>query len=133
MTRVLQVLGRSAGGIARHVAQLTAALDGDGFEVDIAGPVGLPIPMPKPLIPVDIPDGPIKGHAGAVRLLANTIATGAAAPAVATTNASNPNSHEIAPRIISNPSRHSSIVTRHAVTLPYPNASTGSHASGPSP
>ena len=75
MTRVLQVLGRSAGGIARHVAQLTAALDGNGFDVDIAGPVGLPIPMPKPLIPIDIPDGPIKGHAGAMRFLARTIAS----------------------------------------------------------
>ena len=76
MTRVLQVLGRSAGGIARHVAQLTAALDGkDGLEIDIAGPVGLPISMPKPLIPVDIPDGPIKGHAGAIRKLAGTLAT----------------------------------------------------------
>lgn len=73
MTRVLQVLGRSAGGIARHVAQVTAALDGKGFEVDIAGPVGLPIPMPKPLIPVDIPDGPVRGHSAAIRLLARTI------------------------------------------------------------
>lgn len=70
MTRVLEVLGRSAGGIARHVSQLTSALDGrDGFEVDIAGPVGLPIPMPKPVIPIDIPDGPIKGHASAVGAL----------------------------------------------------------------
>lgn len=36
--RVLQVLGRSAGGIARHVAQVAAALDGDGLVIDIAGP-----------------------------------------------------------------------------------------------
>ena len=74
MTRVLQVLGRSAGGIARHVAQVTSALDGaDGFHVDVAGPVGLPIPMPKPLIPIDIPDGPIKGHFEAIRSLARTM------------------------------------------------------------
>jgi glycosyltransferase involved in cell wall biosynthesis len=72
MTRVLQVLGRSAGGIARHVSQLTAALDGvDGFEVDVAGPIGLPIEMPKPLLPVDIPDGPLVGHVSAVRRLAD--------------------------------------------------------------
>jgi glycosyltransferase involved in cell wall biosynthesis len=71
VTRVLQVLGRSAGGIARHVAQVTEALDGTaGLSVDIAGPVGLPIPMPKELIPVDIPDGPVKGHPGAIGTLA---------------------------------------------------------------
>lgn len=74
MTRVLQVLGRSAGGIARHVAQVTGALDGvDGFHVDVAGPVGLPIPMPKPLIPIDIPDGPVRGHLEAIRSLARTM------------------------------------------------------------
>lgn len=70
MTRVLQVLGRSAGGIARHVSQVTAALDGsNGMVVDIAGPVGLPIEMPKPLITVDIPDGPMAGHPQAIRRL----------------------------------------------------------------
>lgn len=72
MTRVLQVLGRSAGGIARHVSQITAALDGsDGFDLDIAGPVGLPIEMPKGLIPIDIPDGPVRGHAAAIKRLAS--------------------------------------------------------------
>lgn len=70
MTRVLEVLGRSAGGIARHVAQVTEALDGTaGLSVDIAGPVGLPVPMPKELIPVEIPDGPLRGHPRAVRTL----------------------------------------------------------------
>lgn len=74
--RVLQVLGRSAGGIARHVSQVTAALDGtDDFEVDIAGPVGLPIPMPKPLIAVDIPDGPVRGHAAAVKALSRLVSS----------------------------------------------------------
>ena len=74
MTRVLQVLGRSAGGIARHVGQVTRALDGwDGFEVDIAGPVGLPIPMPKPLLTVEIPEGPLVGHAQAIRRLSDLL------------------------------------------------------------
>lgn len=75
MTRVLQVLGRSAGGIARHVALITEALDGDGMQVDIAGPVGLLIEMPKTLITVDIPDGPIKGHRAAIRKLTHLLET----------------------------------------------------------
>lgn len=67
--RVLQVLGRSAGGIARHVAQVTAALDGVGrFEVDIAGPQSLPVVLPKAVVPLQIPDGPF-GHRDAVRRL----------------------------------------------------------------
>lgn len=74
MTRVLQVLGRSAGGIARHVSQITDALDGvDGLVVDIAGPVGLPIEMPKELKPIEIPDGPIVGHRAAVVTLSEML------------------------------------------------------------
>ena len=70
MTRVLQVMGRSAGGIARHVAQVTEALDGrDGLRVDIAAPSDLPLDLPKPAIEVHIPDGPVRGHAAAVRRL----------------------------------------------------------------
>lgn len=74
-TRVLQVLGQSAGGIARHVAQVTAALDGDGFVVDVAGPPNVPIAMPKPLIPAVIPDGPT-GHRKAVARLRGIIRDG---------------------------------------------------------
>lgn len=67
MTRVLQVLGRSAGGIARHVAQIVAELDGtNGLAIDIAAPHDLPIVMPKPVLPLDIPDGPLRGHARAI-------------------------------------------------------------------
>lgn len=67
MTRVLQVLGRSAGGIARHVAQVTAELDGaEGLQIDIAGPPDLPLDMPKVVIPLSIPDGPTGGHRRAV-------------------------------------------------------------------
>lgn len=66
-TRVLEVLGRSAGGIARHVADVVAALDGsDDFVVDVAGPTTLPVPMPKTVRPLDVPDGPTWGHLGAV-------------------------------------------------------------------
>ena len=62
MTKVLQVMGRSAGGIARHVAEVTAALDGvDGLSIIIAGPPDLPVPMPKDIIELEIPDGPL-GH-----------------------------------------------------------------------
>jgi glycosyltransferase involved in cell wall biosynthesis len=74
VTRVLQVLGHSAGGIAKHVAQVTAALDGvDGLTVDVAGPKGLPIAMPKTLIPVDIPDGPVRGHRVAIAMLTDAL------------------------------------------------------------
>ena len=73
-TRVLQVLGFSAGGIARHVGQLVAALDGrEGLSVDVAGPSGLPIPMPKSLLPVNIPTGPV-GHRRATARLREVMA-----------------------------------------------------------
>ena len=56
--RVLEVLGRAAGGIARHVAHVTGALDGtDGLLLDIAGPPDLPVAIPKEVVPVLIPDG----------------------------------------------------------------------------
>lgn len=73
--RVLQVLGRSAGGIARHVAEITSALDGQDLVVDIAGPNDLPIAMPKDVLAVTIPDGPF-GHRGPIRRLRGLIATG---------------------------------------------------------
>jgi glycosyltransferase involved in cell wall biosynthesis len=70
MPRVLQVLGRSAGGIARHVGLLAASLDGvDGMIVDIAGPPDNPVRMPKPVIALDIPDGPLRGHRSAISSL----------------------------------------------------------------
>lgn len=75
--RVLQVLGRSAGGIARHVAQLTGALDArDGFVVDVACPLDLPIEMPKDPLPLTIPDG-WRGHVGAIRDLRALVSAGA--------------------------------------------------------
>lgn len=74
--RVLQVLGRSAGGIARHVAQVVEALDArDGLVVDVACPPDLPIKMPKRPIDLRIPDG-IFGHARAIRALRSVVANG---------------------------------------------------------
>jgi glycosyltransferase involved in cell wall biosynthesis len=74
--RVLEVLGRSAGGISAHVARVTEGLDGrDGLVVDVAGPPDLPIAMPKPIRPVVIPDG-LRGHVHAVRALRSIVRAG---------------------------------------------------------
>lgn len=74
--RVLQVLGRSAGGIARHVSQVTGTLDGvAGLSVDVACPPGLPIEMPKPPLELQIPDG-ARGHPRAIRRLRDLIRDG---------------------------------------------------------
>lgn len=73
--RVLQVLGRSAGGIARHVSQVTDELDGAELTIDIAGPPDLPGPLPKPAQALVIPDGPL-GHGGAVRRLRTLLRAG---------------------------------------------------------
>jgi glycosyltransferase involved in cell wall biosynthesis len=67
---VLLVLGASAGGVGRHVAEIVRALDGkDGLAIDVAAPSRLRVAMPKPVVPVEVPDGPVRGHAGAVRRL----------------------------------------------------------------
>jgi glycosyltransferase involved in cell wall biosynthesis len=69
-TRVLQVLSHSAGGIARHVAQITAALDGrDGFEVDVVAPPDIPVEMPKVPLEVTIPRGAVRGHRSAIEAI----------------------------------------------------------------
>ena len=74
--RVLQVLGQSAGGIARHVAGITAALDGtSGIEIDIAGPPDLPVRMPKPVFPLEIPEG-VAGHGKPIRVVQELVASG---------------------------------------------------------
>ena len=74
MTRVLEVMAQSAGGIARHVAQVTGALDGRaGLEIDIAAPPGTPIALPKRPLSVDIPKAPLAGHRRAVEELARLI------------------------------------------------------------
>lgn len=63
MIRVLEVLGKSAGGVARHVAAISGGLHEPGtLEIDVAGPPDLPIEIPRLAHHVTIPDGPIKGH-----------------------------------------------------------------------
>lgn len=76
-TRVLQVLSHSAGGIARHVAQIAASLDGvDGFEVDVAAPPDVPVDMPKAPLPVTIPRGAIRGHRAAIEAVREVLDDG---------------------------------------------------------
>ncbi|MGI8407801.1 MAG: glycosyltransferase family 4 protein, partial [Actinomycetota bacterium] len=67
MTRVLEVLGQSAGGVARHVAAISGGLHEPGvLEVDVAGPPDLPIEIPRLIHHVVIPNGPINGHRAAI-------------------------------------------------------------------
>jgi len=75
--RVLQVLSHSAGGIARHVAQITETLDArPGLEIDIAAPPDLPVAMPKPIVEVTIPGGPVRGHRSAIQALRDVLEGG---------------------------------------------------------
>jgi glycosyltransferase involved in cell wall biosynthesis len=84
--RVLQVLGSSAGGVARHVAQVAGALgapapDGLGARVRVAGPASLADDIAPPggrveSSPVPITDRPRAGDLAVVRRL-RTLAAGA--------------------------------------------------------
>ena len=75
--RVLQVLGQSAGGVGRHVAEVTRALDdGERLVIDIVAPPDLLVPMPKAPLPVAIPDGPLRGHLSAVRAITRLLRSG---------------------------------------------------------
>jgi glycosyltransferase involved in cell wall biosynthesis len=73
--RVLQVLGSSAGGVARHVAQITGGGAGRGWHVRVAGPAGLaerlvPDGSTATFARVEITDRPGPGDASSVRRLA---------------------------------------------------------------
>lgn len=77
MPRVLQVLGRSTGGIARHVAAIAAGLEGrDGLTFDVAGPPDLPVSIGTAVLPVVVPDGAVRGHPGAIEDLARILRSG---------------------------------------------------------
>ena len=60
--RVLEVLGSSAGGVARHVAQIVGAAQDRGFQVVVAGPDRLRAQLVagsgSPFQPVEIADRP---------------------------------------------------------------------------
>lgn len=73
---VLQVLGRSAGGIARHVAEVTKSLGSSaGLEIEIAAPPDLPVKMPTSIHELTIPDGPIRGHRAAIKRLRSIVSS----------------------------------------------------------
>lgn len=74
--RILQVLGASAGGIARHVSQITSALDNEQLVVDVACPPDLPIEMPKRPLELRIPSG-LGGHRRAIARLRSLVRDGA--------------------------------------------------------
>ncbi len=73
--KVLQVLGNSAGGIARHVADVVKGFEGSRIEVETAAPPALPVPITGTTYPVQIPDGPF-GHGAARRDLRKIIGGG---------------------------------------------------------
>lgn len=69
---VVQVLGSSAGGVARHVGQVSAALRARGDDVRVAGPTtvrDLAVPAGVAFASVEIADRPRLADAGAVRRL----------------------------------------------------------------
>lgn len=73
--RVLQVLGSSAGGVARHVAQVADGGAALGWQLVVAGPAALADRLVPPssaaaFTPVEISDRPGPGDLSAVRRLA---------------------------------------------------------------
>jgi glycosyltransferase involved in cell wall biosynthesis len=73
--RVLQVLGSSAGGVARHVAQVADGGAALGWQVVVAGPAALADRLVPPasaaaFTPVEISDRPGRGDLASVRRLA---------------------------------------------------------------
>jgi len=81
---VLQVLGSSAGGVARHVAQVAAGLAAAGDHVVVAGPAAVratvaPAGGPVRFVPVEIADRP---HASDLRAVARLAALSREADAV---------------------------------------------------
>lgn len=70
--RVLQVLGSSAGGVARHVAEVASGAAGRGTRVAVAGPAALAHQVGRggvPYVAVEITDRPGPGDVVALRRL----------------------------------------------------------------
>lgn len=74
--RVLQILGRSAGGIARHVGQLVERLEGDGLTIDVAADPSTTVRIPRRRYEIEIPRGPVGGHRAAIERLRRAISEG---------------------------------------------------------
>ncbi len=62
--KVLQVLGRSSGGVATHVRQIAADLPAERFTVEIAAPAEVADRFPEPILVVEVPNG-LRGHRAA--------------------------------------------------------------------
>lgn len=76
--RVLQVLGSSAGGVARHVAEVARGGASRGARVAVAGPAALAAQIAAPgvpYLPVEISDRPGPGDVVALRRLRALVAT----------------------------------------------------------
>lgn len=59
------------------MARVVEGLDRrDGLRIDVAGPGDLPVAMGVPVLEVVIPDGPVRGHLGAIRGLRSIIERG---------------------------------------------------------
>ncbi|MDQ3955131.1 MAG: murein biosynthesis integral membrane protein MurJ [Actinomycetota bacterium] len=68
--RVLEVVPRSEGGIAKHVAQVVDGLQGrEELVIDLAAPRDLPYEMRAEIHEIVIPSGPLFGHRKVIRSL----------------------------------------------------------------
>jgi glycosyltransferase involved in cell wall biosynthesis len=74
--RILQVLGRSEGGVAKHVARLVELLSNHGLDVAVAAPGALRSRFDSEFHPVAIPAGAVSGHVRAIRSLRALIVAG---------------------------------------------------------
>lgn len=66
--KVLQVLGRSSGGVATHVRQIAADLPADRFTVEIAAPAEVADRFPEPILVVEVPNGLTRHRAATARI-----------------------------------------------------------------
>lgn len=75
--RVLEVVPRSEGGIAKHVAQVVDGLQGrEELVIDLAAPRDLPYEMRAEIHEMVIPSGPLFGHRKVIRSLRSLLRDG---------------------------------------------------------